>query len=434
MSFDSWGRTVRAERAATPLASMNAAAFSRHDSWLPFGNGRSYGDSCHNDRGMLIDCRGANRILGFDEATATLTCEPGLLLSDILAFAIPRGYFLPVTPGTRYVSVAGAIANDVHGKNHHRRGTFGMHLASLKLMRSDGQVLTCSPDDNTDLFAATVGGMGLTGLIIEASIRLIKVDSPDIRQRSFRFDRLDDYFAHFQAFDEAHEYAVAWIDQLATGRQFGRGILMGGDHAEASPTKAGPPKDPRLSVPFTPPVNLINSVSLRVFNELYFRRQKAGEHTQTVPWAGYFYPLDAIGNWNRLYGPRGLYQHQSVYPEEQGQETTVRLMECAQRHGHASFLTVLKRFGKAQSPGLLSFPKPGFTLTLDFANQGPRTLKLLDALDEIVIVAGGAVNPYKDGRMSSETFAASFPGWPALEAMRDPGMMSDFWRRTAMVL
>lgn len=434
MSFESWGRTVHAERAAIPFSDIDAEAFSRHETWLAFGNGRSYGDSCHNDRGMLIDCRSANRILGFDEATGTLTCEPGLLLDDILAFAIPRGYFLPVTPGTRYVSVAGAIANDVHGKNHHRRGTFGMHIEQFKLLRSDGQSLICTPDDNGDYFAATLGGMGLTGLITEATIRLMKVGSPDIRQRSFRFDRLDDYFDHFKAFDEAHEYAVAWIDQLARGRHFGRGILMGGDHAEAAESKAKQPGAPRISVPFTPPVNLINTASLRVFNELYFRKHKAGEHTQTVSWSGYFYPLDAIGNWNRLYGPRGLYQHQSVYPEERGHDTTVRLMECAQRHGHASFLTVLKRFGPARSPGLLSFPKPGFTLTLDFSNQGPRTLKLLDALDDIVMDAGGAVNPYKDGRMGPETFAASFPNWRALETLRDPAMVSDFWRRTAMVL
>lgn len=434
MNYDSWGRNVLTDRTAVPAGGMSAKAFADHESWLPFGNGRSYGDSCHNDRGMLIDCRDFNRILGFDEATAELTCEPGVLLSDVLAFAIPRGYFLPVTPGTRYVSVAGAIANDVHGKNHHRRGTFGMHVSRFKLMRSDGETLICTPNDNAALFAATVGGMGLTGLITEARIGLMKVDSPDIRQRTLRFNHLDDYFSHCQAFDEAHEYAVAWIDQLAKGRHFGRGILMGGDHADASHAPAKAPRAARLSVPFTPPVNLINTASLRVFNALYFRKEKAGEHTATVPWAGYFYPLDAISNWNRLYGPRGLFQHQSFYPEERGQETTVRLMECAQRHGHASFLTVLKRFGTARSPGILSFPKPGYTLTLDFGNQGTRTLKMLDALDEIVMDASGAVNPYKDGRMRPDTFAASFPNWRALEAMRDPVMMSDFWRRTAMVL
>lgn len=434
MSFDSWGRTVLIDRASRIAEDMNASAFSSQESWLPFGNGRSYGDSCHNDSGMLIDCRGLNRIIGFDEATAELTCEPGVLLSEILAFAIPKGYFLPVTPGTRYVSVAGAIANDVHGKNHHMRGTFGMHVSRFKLLRSDGGPLVCSPNDNPGLFAATTGGMGLTGLITEATIRLSKVPSPDINQRTLRFDHLDDYFLNCESFDEAHEYAVAWIDQMAKGRHFGRGILMGGDHADTSQTKPKMPQDTKISVPFTPPVSLINSASLRLFNALYFRKEKKGEHTATVPWAGYFYPLDAIGHWNRLYGPRGLFQHQSVYPLDNGHETTVLLMECAQQHGHASFLTVLKRFGDIQSPGLLSFPKPGYTLTLDFSNRGIRTLRLLDALDAIVMDAGGAVNPYKDGRMRPDTFAGSFPGWRALEAKRDPAMMSDFWRRTAMVL
>ncbi len=434
MSYDSWGRTVRADRAARPAGGIDADTLSGDGNWLPFGNGRSYGDSCHNDRGTLIDCRDRKRILGFDETTAELRCEPGVLLGDILAFALPKGYFLPVTPGTRFVTVAGAIANDVHGKNHHRRGTFGMHVSGFKLLRSDGEMRLCTADDNPDYFAATIGGMGLTGLITEATIRLMRVESADVRQRIVRFDHLDDYFSHCQAFDEAHEYSVAWIDQLARGRHFGRGILMGGDHADASQGKGGAPRRARVSVPFTPPFNVINRLSLRLFNALYFHKEKRGDHVATVPWDRYFYPLDAIGNWNRLYGPRGLFQHQSVYPEEQGRETTIRLLECAQRHGHASFLTVLKRFGAARSPGLLSFPQPGFTLTLDFANQGAGTLRLLDALDTIVLEADGAVNPYKDGRMSPQTFAASFPEWRALETMRDPAMMSDFWRRTAMVL
>ena len=222
------------------------------------------------------------------------------------------------------------------------------------------------------------------------------------------------------------EYAVAWIDQLAKGRRLGRGLLLGGDHLEGGePQKALDPK-PRLSVPFTPPVNLLNRLTLKGFNELFFRKEKPGERMRSVSWQSYFYPLDAIGHWNRLYGPRGLFQHQSVYPEMNGHDTTVRLMECAQAHGHASFLTVLKRFGTQRSPGLFSFPRPGFTLTLDFANQGERTRKLLDALDDIVMAAGGRVNPYKDARMSAAAFDASFPAWQALENWRDPVMMSEF--------
>ena len=235
------------------------------------------------------------------------------------------------------------------------------------------------------------------------------------------------------ALDARHEYSVSWIDQLARGTSLGRGVLMAGDHAEDGGA-AKPPAPPRLSVPVSPPVNLLNRVTLKAFNALYFGRAPETPKSSIVPWGSYFHPLDAVRHWNRLYGPRGLFQHQSVYPAETGRETTIRLLECAQRHGAASFLTVLKRFGDVPSPGLISFPRPGFTLTLDFANSGPATLAMLDALDEIVLLAGGAINPYKDQRMSAEMFDSSFPNWRALEAQRDPALMSDFWRRTAMRL
>ena len=434
MSYDSWGRNVRIKRSARDADGLTAPSLSQSGGWLPFGNGRSYGDSCHNDAGKLIDSRNSKRILAFDESSGELTCETGLLLADVLAFAIPRGFFLPVTPGTRFVTVGGAIANDVHGKNHHVRGTFGAHVIRLQLLRSDRGSVDCSPDTNQGLFSATIGGMGLTGLITRATIRLAKVGSPDIRQRTLRFGNIDDYFARCDEFDRRHEYAVAWIDQLARGRQFGRGLLLGGDHLEGGAQRKAIDSKPKLNVPFTPPVNLLNRLTLKAFNELYFRKERTGERRRSVSWQSYFYPLDAIGHWNRLYGPRGLFQHQSVFPESNGHETTVKLLECAQSHGHASFLTVLKRFGSQRSPGLFSFPRPGFTLTLDFANQGEGTRRLLDALDDIVVSAGGAINPYKDMRMSAVTFDASFPAWRALEERRDPAMMSDFWRRTASVL
>ena len=434
MSYDSWGLNVRAERRAHAASELTAPMLTGSGNWLPYGNGRSYGDSCHNDDGVLIDSRRANQIISFDPESGELTCEAGILLSDVLAFALPRGFFLPVTPGTRFVTVGGAIANDVHGKNHHVRGTFGEHVSGLTLLRSDQGLLECTADNNGKLFSATIGGMGLTGLITKATIRLMKVGAPHVGLRTLRFDNIDAYFEHSRQFDDRHEYAVAWIDQMARGKDFGRGLLLGGDHAEAPRADHVVSPKPRWSVPFTPPISMLNRVTLKVFNSVYFNKERAGETERVVPWQSYFYPLDSIGHWNRLYGPRGLFQHQSVYPEATGHETTVSLMECAQTHGHASFLTVLKRFGTRQSPGLFSFPRPGFTLTLDFANQGERTLRLLDALDEIVVAAGGAVNPYKDARMGAATFDASFPTWRDLEAWRDPAMMSDFWQRTAMRL
>lgn len=433
--YQSWGRLdQRPRQGISPDDYEDLIGAIGPGAFLPFGNGRSYGDSCHNDQGMLIDNRRHGRILAFDPGTGLMTCEAGVTLSDALARAIPHRFFLPVTPGTAFVTVGGALANDVHGKNHHARGTFGNHVTGFTLLRSNGERLTCTPQENAEIFAATIGGMGLTGLILSVSLRLAKVPSPHVQQHAIRFDNLEEYFGLVDRIDEEHEYSVAWIDQLATGRRMGRGLLLAGDHADGSCEFPDMPKGMKLTVPFSPPFNLLNFATLKAFNEYYYRRQKAGETVATVPWTSYFYPLDAIGAWNRLYGPKGLFQHQSVYPAENAREITATLMETARRAGHASFLTVLKRFGDVASRGILSFPRPGFTLTLDFANQGERTVKLLDRLDAIVIEAGGAINPYKDARMSPQVFEKSFPSWRSLEALRDPALTSNFWRRTALAL
>ncbi|MBP1856608.1 FAD-binding oxidoreductase [Rhizobium herbae] len=433
--FDSWGRIDRRARpAVSPDAYENLRDNAAPGAFLPFGNGRSYGDSCHNDQGRLIDSRMRTRILGFDPGTGIVSCDAGVTLRSILEQAIPHRFFLPVTPGTAAVTVAGAVANDVHGKNHHARGTFGKHVRRLMLLRSTGELLACSATENRDLFYATIGGMGLTGLILSVDLQLMKVPSAHIQQHAIRFDSLNDYFGMVETVDSEHEYSVAWIDQLATGKRAGRGVLLAGDHADASCEFPDMPRSMKLSVPFSPPFDLLNTVTLKAFNEFYFRKEKRGETVTTVKWPGYFHPLDAIGHWNRLYGPRGLYQHQSVYPADNARELTARLLETARKAGHASFLTVLKKFGEQASGGLLSFPRPGFTLTLDFANQGEQTLKLLNVLDAMVIEAGGAINAYKDARMSPQTFDSSFPQWRKLEELRDPAMVSNFWKRTALAL
>ena len=429
--LQSWGRVERFNRkiiSCEELQKTNAYV-------LPFGNGRSYGDTCHNDDGVLLDTRSDARIHKFEPETGMLHADAGVLLVDVLRCVIPHGFFLEVTPGTSYITLGGAIANDVHGKNHHVRGTFGHCVQSFTLIRSDfDSLLNCSRGENSELFAATIGGMGLTGLMQQVSIKLMKVSSPDIQQKSIRFNNLDQYFDICDEIDNAHEYSVAWIDQLTSGVNFGRGILMAGDHAQADKGASSLPKPAKLSVPFTPPINLINKLSLTAFNAAYFHKAKAGAHESIAKWQSYFYPLDAISGWNKLYGPKGLFQHQSVYPLAGGRLTTIKLLECAKRHNHASFLTVLKRFGAMSSSGIFSFPREGFTLTLDFANQGARTIKFLRELDEITLDAGGAVNPYKDQRMAPDVFEASFPNWRSLEAHRDPKFMSNFWQRTAMQL
>lgn len=433
---DSWGRLKRLERVAMPAA---AGGWQRkapgEGGFLPYGNGRSYGDSCHNDGGVLLDTRNGAmpRIVDFDPLTGVLTAAAGVLFSEITRHVAAHGWFLPVTPGTQFVTLGGAIANDIHGKNHHRRGTFGRWVEAIELERSDRGVLTLSPGRNAELFAATISGMGLTGLIRRATIRLMKVPSLSIVETTTRFERLADYFALAEEADARHEYAVAWIDSLAGGSSLGRGHLICGDHAKDG-DRTGEASGQLAGVPFTPPISPLAGPFLKAFNEAYYRKAKAGTHSRTVPFAGFFYPLDRLGGWNRLYGPSGLHQHQSVVPFADAEAVVRALIECAKSHRHGSFLTVLKRFGDMKSPGLTSFPRPGYTLTLDFPHRGEKTLKLLAELDRITVEAGGAVNPYKDARMSAETFAAGFADWRRLEAQRDPAMMSDFWRRTAMRL
>lgn len=216
------------------LTTMKIASAAWRPKAAPFGNGRSYGDSCHNDRGTLIESRRHGRILAFDPGTGMMTCEAGVTLREVLERAIEHRFFLPVTPGTAFVTVGGALANDVHGKNHHARGTFGNHVTGFTLLRSNGERLICSPGENAELYAATIGGMGLTGLILAVDIRLMKVPSPHVQQHAIRFDNLDRYFALVDRVDEEHEYSVAWIDQLATGARTGRGVLLAGDHADGS--------------------------------------------------------------------------------------------------------------------------------------------------------------------------------------------------------
>lgn len=402
--------------------------------YLPVGNGMSYGDVCRNDRGTLIDGARHGRILTFDPGTGIITCEAGATLRDILVQAIPHRFFLPVTPGTGFVTVGGAVANDVHGRNHNARGSFGNHVRRLTLLRSTGERLTCSAEENAELFAATIGGLGLTGLILDVELRLMKVPSPHVQQHAIRFENLDEYFALVDSVGEEHEYSVAWIDQLAQGRRTGRGVLWAADHADASCEYPDIPKGLKLSLPLSLPFNPLNPLALKALNEYRFRREAPGETVSTIKWTSYFHSLDWLGAWHRLYGSRGPCQHQSVYPVENAKQTTVQLLETARKHGHASFLTTMHRFGDAAARGLLSFPRPGFSLTLDFANQGETTVKLLDALDRIVVEAGGAVNPSKDLRMSPDVFEASFPSWRKLEALRDRALVSDFWRRTALAL
>lgn len=431
--FQGFGRIFAPSKRALHFGKTNALPdlAKSNGGLLTHGSGLSYGDSCLNSAGILVLMRDHARILAFDPETGLLYAQAGIRLAEIVAATAPHGWFLPVTPGTKFVTLGGAIANDVHGKNHHVRGAFGRHVEGLTLMRSDGRTLDLGPADKTGLFAATIGGMGLTGIIADATVRMMKVPGLDIEETVMPFDSLEGYFDGADDVDEAFEYSVAWIDQSASGKQAGRGLLFAGRHRADGRFDVRGSK-PRLSMPFTPPINLVGKPVITVFNRAYRAIKGRAAGARRANYDSYFYPLDGIGNWNRLYGPRGFFQHQSVVPAEAARETVALLLRRSRESGHASFLSVLKRFGDVPSPGLLSFPRPGYTLTLDFANGGTRTLSLLDELDAITIDAGGAVNPYKDARMSARTFRRSFPEWGQLEEKRDPAFVSDFWRRTAL--
>jgi FAD/FMN-containing dehydrogenase len=425
--LESFGRVASGVFAITPVRKN----YGSHVSVLPYGNGKSYGDTClpaHGGAAVVCD---RSLITTFDEETGLLAADAGITLSEIILRCGPHNWFVPVTPGTKHVTLGGAIANDVHGKNHHSRGSFGCHVVWFDLMKSDGKTYRCSREENPQLFAATIGGMGLTGYITRAAITLMKVAGCNILEKTIPFQSLGDYFDVAEQIDHDHEYAVAWVDQLASGASSGRGLLFAGNHVEGPFIAHGAAK---VSVPFTPPVNLLNGLSVRAFNLLYshVKMCKTGMHLSAYD--PFFYPLDIINHWNRLYGPRGLHQHQSVVPFEAARVVIPMLLEQSRTAGHVSFLTVIKRFGSVQSPGILSFARPGYTLTLDFPNKGASTLALLNILDRITIECGGAVNPYKDSRMSPAIFEASFPDWRSLELLRDPVFMSGFWARTAMRL
>jgi FAD/FMN-containing dehydrogenase len=393
---------------------------------LPYACGRSYGDSCLNDGGLLLDVRGLDRLIAFDEERGLLHCEAGVTLAEILALVVPRGWFLPVVPGTRWVSVGGAIANDIHGKNHHRAGTFGAHVARLELLRSTGERRLCAPGD--PLFQATVGGLGLTGLILSAELRLKRVPGAGIAMERIRFPGLEAFF-DLAAEDHAFEYTVAWVDCLARGRRLGRGIYMRGDHTSLAGSVPSPVRPARLTVPAGAPSGLLNRLTLGLLNGTYYRSQLGAHHRGTVPYAPFFFPLDSIGEWGRVYGPGGFVQYQCVVPDGPGGGPIRTIFERIARSDEPASLAVLKRFGGVRSPGMLSFPRAGITLAVDFAVRGPATLALLDDLDAVVREAGGAVYPAKDARMSPESFRAFFPELERFTAHRDPKFSSSFWRR-----
>jgi len=428
--LESWGRYPRATHTVRPIVWRDEVPAPPADGGklLPFGMGRSYGDSCLNDGGTLLSTRRLDRFIDFDPRTGVLTCEAGVTLGAILRRFAPHGWFLPVVPGTKHVTVGGAVANDIHGKNHHRAGTFGRHVRRLELVRSDGARRRCSREEEPELFAATIGGLGLTGLITWIEIQLRPIPSELILWETVPFENVDAFFPLSAGSDAEWEYTVAWIDCLARGDSLGRGLFYRGNHAAAGSGRARREKRPR-TVPFDLPELALNRLSVKAFNTLYHAKNRLAGARRAVHYDPFFFPLDGVERWNRIYGRRGLFQFQCVVPYQHGSAGVRAILEVIARSGQGSFLAVLKTFGTPASPALLSFPRPGATVALDFPNRGERTRSLLRELEALVLAQGGAIYPAKDACMSPAMFDASYPRWRELRRLADPAFSSSFWRR-----
>jgi L-gulonolactone oxidase len=424
----SWGRLRRVPHDVVRPAFLDearAAAVAPGAPRLCYGMGRSYGDVCLNERGRLIVTDMLDRIISFDRQSGILRAEAGLTFDRLLRVTVPRGWFAPVVPGTKFVTLGGAVANDVHGKNHEHVGTFGAHVIAIGLIRSSGEMLTLSQEDNAELFAATIGGLGLTGVIAWVELQLAPIRSAMIDTETFALGDLADFFKRAEE-SRDWAYTVAWIDCLAKGAATGRGFFTRGRHAEEGDLTVHKPS--RLDVPFDAPGVLLNAHTIRLFNALYRHRPFVlGE--KRMHYEPFLFPLDAVAHWNRLYGRRGFFQHQSAVPMAGAFETLRKLLELTATFGEGSFLVVLKLFGDEPSPGLVSFPLPGATLALDFPNKGESTRRLLERMADVVLAAGGRLYPAKDATMSGAAFRSGYPAWRKLEAQRDPAIMSDFWRR-----
>lgn len=375
------------------------------------GLGRSYGDSALASH--IVHTRQLDQFLDFNEDSGVLTCAAGISLDTILHNFTPRGWFLPVVPGTRFVSVGGAIASDVHGKNHHIDGTFGQHVQSLRLLLASGEIVNCSPLENSALFHATCGGMGLTGIIIDASIVLRRISGSAVMQRTLRTRNLCEVIELFDA--NVHvTYSVAWLDCLASGDALGRSLLFLGEHANDGRYQA--PRGGGISIPFNAPALLLNSYSIAAFNTLYYKQPISDAREQRLEAGSYFFPLDSIAHWNRLYGKRGFLQYQFVVPDDSAREAISRVLRTSSAAGKGSFLSVLKKFGPGNS-NLLSFPIQGYTLAMDFKWE-KNLLPMLDELDRIVLDHGGRLYLAKDARMSAEVFQQTYPRWAEFAQLR----------------
>ncbi len=406
-----WGGVPTTVCPITRLDNRHAAAALPKGKLIARGLGRSYGDSALIDDGVVVDCTQLNRFISFDDTSGLLICEAGVSFADIISVFLPRGWFLPTTPGTKFVTVGGAVAADIHGKNHHRVGSFGNFVEWIDILLADGNITRCSRAADPGLFFATLGGMGLTGLILAAAFRLVRIETSRLRVRFRRAPDLDATLAAFDAGDAHFEHSVAWIDCMAGGQRLGRSVVMQGSHAARSDVVAydNPLRLHRKGtrvVPFTPPMSLLSPLSVRAFNAMFY-----GLHADTeklVDIDSFFYPLDRVRHWNRLYGPRGFVQYQAFLPRDRSPAGLPLLLKEVVASGAASFLAVVKSCGSADG-GMLSYLAPGHTLALDIPYHPRVVPELCRRLDRILLDHGGRLYLAKDSLMSPDTFAMMYP-------------------------
>jgi FAD/FMN-containing dehydrogenase len=429
-AFESWGRYPKYPATVLPLhwqVDYPRVLDGHHGGALAVGMGRSYGDVCLLKDGTLLQTTSMNRLLAFDAATGVLTAEAGITLAQILDFAVPRGFFLPVSPGTKYVTLGGAIANDIHGKNHEAAASFGNHVPQFELIRSDGKRMLCSSRENPDYFAATIGGMGLTGVITWAQLRLKPIVSRMIDYEGIQFHGIDEFLELKEKYKHV-EYTVSWLDCVSTGKNFARGIFMLGDHSQV-PSELKPSGKPKLTFPIEAPGIMLNKLTITAFNTVFFHKQLK-PHVKTLQdYEPFFYPLDAVLKWNRMYGKRGLLQFQYALPWESAKEGTIAILREIAKSGQASFLAVLKTFGNLPSLGMMSFPMPGIMFALDFPIKPNVTFPLMQRLGDMTRDYGGRLYSAKDACMTPQQFQDFYPQWERFARYKDPAITSSFWER-----
>ena len=391
---------------------------------IPFGKGRSYGDVCMNNQGFLFDSESLDGI-DFDNISGMVRCGAGVTLKQILDKTVPCGWMLPVVPGTKEVTVGGAIANDIHGKNHHRMGSFGNHVESFTLCTSYGKQIVCSPDTNFDLFQATIGGLGLTGLITSATIKLMKISSPYMHVRNIPFNSISEFIELSHKYDEEFLYSVGWLN---VSQKLGSGILQLGNHSESSRVEHDYKKAKQVKVPqFFRIPGVINKFTVRMINSLYAKLNSKDSGSKYYD--AFLFPLDGLPSWNKIFFPKGFLQYQCLVPYPNASVALDEILRIAETSGSLSFLNVIKIFGTHSSLGKMSFPQEGVTMSLDFFKINSELFELLDDMDAIIFDNGGKIYPAKDFRMNSQYFGSNFPKYREFEKFIDPVFSSNYWRR-----